>query len=116
MGSAWQVMGNFLKVCLPSGVLEALIVADWRRGCGSGGGWREERQQEEGGVLPGLGFSSVAAKADVISVRVRKGKRTHGRRRGRRLHSGWSLAVTCAAMTDGAVDEMDQNCNLEEEG
>lgn len=33
MGSAWRVMGNFLKVCLPSGVLEALIMVDWRRGC-----------------------------------------------------------------------------------
>lgn len=32
-----------------------------------GGRWREERQQEEGGTLPGLAFSSVAATADVIS-------------------------------------------------
>lgn len=33
MGYAWWVMGNFLKVCLPSGVLEALIMVDWRREC-----------------------------------------------------------------------------------
>lgn len=33
MGHARRVMGNFLKVCLPSGVLEALIMADRRRGC-----------------------------------------------------------------------------------
>lgn len=39
MGYAWQVMGNFLKVCLPSGVLEALIMVDWRR----------EREREEDG-------------------------------------------------------------------
>lgn len=39
MGYAWRVMGNFLKVCLPSGVLEALIMVDWRR----------EREREEDG-------------------------------------------------------------------
>lgn len=33
MGFAWRVMENFLKVCLPSGVLEVLIMVDWRRGC-----------------------------------------------------------------------------------
>lgn len=42
MGYAWWVMGNFLKVCLPSGVLEALIMVDWRRECERG------RKQEEG--------------------------------------------------------------------
>jgi len=35
MGYAWCVMGNFLKVCLPSGVLEALIMVYWRRVCKS---------------------------------------------------------------------------------
>lgn len=39
MGYAWRVMWNFLKVCLPSGVLEALIMVDWRR----------ERAREEDG-------------------------------------------------------------------
>lgn len=40
MGHAWWVMGNFLKVCLPSGVLEALIMVDWRR---------EREGKEDGG-------------------------------------------------------------------
>lgn len=39
MGYAWWVMGNFLKVCLPSGVLEALIMVNWIR----------ERENEEDG-------------------------------------------------------------------
>lgn len=46
MGFAWRVMGNFLKVCLPSGVLEALIMVDWRRECEreeAGGGQRLTR-------------------------------------------------------------------------
>lgn len=43
MGYAWRVMGNFLKVCLPSGVLEALIMVDWRRECVRGG------KEEDGG-------------------------------------------------------------------
>lgn len=47
MGFAWRVMGNFLKVCLPSGVLEALIMVDWRRGC--------ERRKMEGGEAAGGG-------------------------------------------------------------
>lgn len=33
MGYAWWVMGNFLKVCLPSGVLEALIMVNWKHEC-----------------------------------------------------------------------------------
>jgi len=45
MGYAWWVMGNFLKVCLPSGVLEALIMVDWRRECEKRGRWREERSR-----------------------------------------------------------------------
>lgn len=40
MGHAWWVTGNFLKVCLPSGELEALIMLDCRR----------EREGEEDGV------------------------------------------------------------------
>lgn len=40
MGHAWWVMRNFLKVCLPSGVLEALIMVDWRR---------EHEGKEDGG-------------------------------------------------------------------
>lgn len=43
MGYAWRVMGNFLKVCLPSGVLEALIMVDWRR----------EHEREEDGERKG---------------------------------------------------------------
>lgn len=59
MGHAWWVMGNFLKVCLPSGVLEALIMADWRRGCERerkmerrGGGRRAALNQESGFFCP----------------------------------------------------------------
>lgn len=47
MGYAWQVMGNFLKVCLPSGVLEALIMADWRQGC------EREKKMERGEAAGG---------------------------------------------------------------
>lgn len=47
MGYAWRVMGNFLKVCLPSGVLEALIMADWRRGC------EREKKMERGEAAGG---------------------------------------------------------------
>lgn len=74
MGYAWWVMGNFLKVCLPSGVLEALIMEDWRRGCG------RERKMERGEAAGGATlnqecvFASVATATDMISTH--KGKRT----------------------------------------
>lgn len=64
-----------------------------------GGRWREERQQEEGGTLPGPAFS----KSDVISTH--NGKRTQRRRRGWLLCSRLNLA----AMTDGGVREMDRD-------
>lgn len=74
MGHAWWVMGNFLKVCLPSGVLEALIMADWRRGCeregdGGRGGSRRRATLNQEWV-----FASVATTTDMISAH--KGGRT----------------------------------------
>lgn len=59
MGSAWRVMGNFLKVCLPSGVLEALITAGWRRGCerGEDGGRRGSRRRAA--LYPDRPFQSL---------------------------------------------------------
>lgn len=64
MGSAWRLRGNFGKVCLPSGVSEALITAAWRRGCesegdgGRRGGGRLDHQRP----LP-----PPSQKSDVIS-------------------------------------------------
>lgn len=66
MGYAWWVMGNFLKVCLPSGVLEALIMVDWRR---------ERERKEDGGKEEAGGgrhltgsLSPLTAESDMIST------------------------------------------------
>lgn len=66
MGYAWRVMGNFLKVCLPSGVLEALIMVDWRREYK-----REEdgeRKEAGGGQHLTGSVSSFTAESDMIST------------------------------------------------
>lgn len=66
MGHAWRVMGNFLKVCLPSGVLEALIMVDWKRECE-----KEEdgeRKEAGGGQHLTRSVSSLTAESDMIST------------------------------------------------
>lgn len=64
MGYAWRVMGNFLKVCLPSGVLEALIMVDWRRECEI----EEDGERKEAGGGQHLtgSVSSLTAESDMI--------------------------------------------------
>ena len=65
MGYAWWVMGNFLKVCLPSGVLEALIMVDWRREC------EREEDGEEGSrrrATLNRSVSSLTAESRMIST------------------------------------------------
>ena len=77
MGYAWRVMGNFLKVCLPSGVLEALIMVDWRRECE-----REEdgeRKEAGGGQHLTGSVSSLTAESDMIPTN--KGERIQRCRR-----------------------------------
>lgn len=66
MGYAWWVMGNFLKVCLPSGVLEALIMVDWRRGCEK----EEEGESKEAGGGQHLtgSVTSLTTRSDMIST------------------------------------------------
>lgn len=66
MGYAWWVMGNFLKVCLPSGVLEALIMVDWKRGCEK----EEDREEKEAGGGQHLtgSVTSLTTKSDMIST------------------------------------------------
>lgn len=73
MSYAWWVMGNFLKVCLPSGVLEALIMVDWRRECEK----EEDGERKEAGGGQHLtgSVSSPTAKSDMISAN--KVKRIH---------------------------------------
>lgn len=64
MGYAWWVMGNFLKVCLPSGVLEALIMVDWKRGCE-----KEEdggRKEAGGGQHLTGSVTSLTTESDMI--------------------------------------------------
>lgn len=65
MGYAWWVMGNFLKVCLPSGVLKALIMVDWRQD-------REKEEDEErkeagGGQHLTGSVSFLTTESDMIS-------------------------------------------------
>lgn len=63
MGYAWRVMGNFLKVCSPSGVLEALIMLDWRRE------YETEEDGEKGSrrrATLNWSVSSLAADSDMI--------------------------------------------------
>lgn len=62
MGYAWWVMGNFLKVCLPSGVLEALIMVNWRRVCE-----KEERKEAGGGQHLTGSVTSFTTKSNIIS-------------------------------------------------
>lgn len=66
MGHAWRVMGNFLKVCLPSGVLEALIMVDWRRECEK----EEDGERKEAGGGQHLtgSVSYLTAESDMIST------------------------------------------------
>lgn len=64
MGYAWWVMGNFLKVCLPSGVLKALTMVDWRQECKKKED--EERKEAGGGQhLTGSVFS-LTTESDMI--------------------------------------------------
>lgn len=85
MGHARRVMGNFLKVCLPSGVSEALIMVDWRRGC-------EGEGEMEGGEAAGGGrrFHSGGFFLSSDMISAHKGKRRRRRR-----------SVLAPPMTDG---------------
>lgn len=72
MGYAWWVRRNFLKVCLPSGVLEALIMVDWKR---------ESEREEDGGRKEAGGgqhltgsVSSLTVESDMISAHKVKRK------------------------------------------
>lgn len=111
MGYAWWVMGNFLKVCLPSGVLEALIMADWRRGC----------EREEDGERRGSGrratlnqecvFASVATATDMISTH--KGKRTPAKTdSGARQTALVSIAVEQCILGEEEGHTQFQDCSV----